>query len=557
MRRGRLLTGSALLAAISIIGTACSSDGSASNPASVPTGSHQAVAGQADAGQVAAGQDPVPGDPPQTVTRADVDAAIDAWKPMIADALTDTGVPGIAVGVVHDDELVYAEGFGVRDVDTREPVDEQTVFQLASISKTISATVIAGLAGAGRVGWDDPIVGHLPGFALADPYVTEHVTIADMYSHRSGLPDHPGDDLEELGYDRQEIIERLRYQPLTPFRANYDYTNYGLTAGAEAAVADTGLTWEAAADQYLFEPAGMTSTVSTVQELLAAPNHATPHTVHADGTWGADFLQQPDPASPAAGVSSNIVDLARFLRLQIGAGTLDGRQIVEPNALTRTHLPQNIVGFPALLEQPVSPTGRVPQYGLGWFTGVTDTGHTRYGHCGAFSLGASTCLVVVPGQRLGVVVLTNGTPIGVPEALTEQFVDLALTGSADVDWTTIYRDAFASALHPEPDAALAEVSNPSPAAPDATYVGDYANPYFSDVSVRVGDDGLEMVMGPARRVFPLTHHDGDVFAYLPPGVLGVTEGPVTFTVEGDHAVTMHIGGFFDKTGQGTVRRVGA
>lgn len=137
----------------------------------------------------------------------------------------------------------------MRDVKTRVPVDKRTVFHLASVSKSLSATVVAGIVGhrpaqrTAPLKWTDPVVKHLPSFALADPYVTEHVTLADVFSHESGLPDHAGDLLEDLGYDQAYVLHAPRLEPLDPFRAHYAYTNFGLTAAAEAAAAAAKRPW--------------------------------------------------------------------------------------------------------------------------------------------------------------------------------------------------------------------------------------------------------------------------------------------------------------------------
>lgn len=147
-----------------------------------------------------------------------VDNAVAKLDGMVQDLLDKTGIPGMAVAVVHGGKTVYAKGFGVTDVRTGAKVDPDTVFQLASLSKPLGATVVAHQVGQGAVGWDTPIVSKLPWFALSDPAVTQMVTVGDLYSHRSGLPDHAGDLLEDVGYDRRAILERLRQLPLAPFR---------------------------------------------------------------------------------------------------------------------------------------------------------------------------------------------------------------------------------------------------------------------------------------------------------------------------------------------------
>ncbi|WP_432277975.1 serine hydrolase domain-containing protein [Nocardia cyriacigeorgica] len=160
--------------------------------------------------------------------------AVDRVGGLAEELMESSGIPGMAVAIVHNGDVVYSEGFGVGNVDTKSEVGPDTVFQLASVSKSVGATVVAQQVSAGAVEWDTPIRQLLPDFALGDPYVSEHVTVGDLYAHRSGLPDHAGDLHEDLGYDRAEVLERLRLLPLGPFRNSYEYTNFGLT-GAGAA----------------------------------------------------------------------------------------------------------------------------------------------------------------------------------------------------------------------------------------------------------------------------------------------------------------------------------
>ncbi len=168
--------------------------------------------------------------------------------------------------------------------------------------------------------WDTPVVSKLPWFALSDPYVTGHVTIADLYSHRSGLPDHAGDKLEDLGYDRRQALERLKYLPLAPFRISYAYTNFGVTAAAEAVAAAAGKPWEDLSDEVLYRPLEMTSTSSRFADFTARPNHAVNHIKVAD-KWEPRFQRDPDAQSAAGGVSSSVNDMAHWLIMLLGNGS--------------------------------------------------------------------------------------------------------------------------------------------------------------------------------------------------------------------------------------------
>jgi CubicO group peptidase (beta-lactamase class C family) len=156
-----------------------------------------------------------------------------------------TGVPGVAIAVVRRDQAVLVRGFGVRQLGRSEPVDAHTVFPLASLSKPITSTVLAGVVGDGRASWDTPVTTQLPGFRLGPPAIAASVTLRDLLSHRSGLSDHAGDPLEDLGFDRATILEQLSLQPLgNRFRATYAYTNFGFTAAAEAVARQQGSSWE-------------------------------------------------------------------------------------------------------------------------------------------------------------------------------------------------------------------------------------------------------------------------------------------------------------------------
>jgi CubicO group peptidase (beta-lactamase class C family) len=160
---------------------------------------------------------PVPPAPAPSVSQEQVDRALSSLDGLVTDAMDRTGVPGVAVAVVYRDQVVYSKGFGVREVGRPEPVDPDTVFQLASVSKPLASTVVAGVVGQGVVEWDQPVGRYDPSFALSDPYVTEHATIADLLSHRSGLHTGAGDLLEDLGFDREYILSHLDQQPLDPF----------------------------------------------------------------------------------------------------------------------------------------------------------------------------------------------------------------------------------------------------------------------------------------------------------------------------------------------------
>jgi CubicO group peptidase (beta-lactamase class C family) len=422
------------------------------------------------------------------------------------DLMKKSGIPGMAVAVVHGGKTVYAKGFGVKDVRTGDKIDPDTVFQLASLSKPLSATVVAHQVGTNAIGWDTPIVSKLPWFALSDPVVTQMVNVGDMFSHRSGLPDHAGDMLEDLGYDRRYVLERLRQLPLDPFRISYAYTNFGLTAGAEAVAVSAGKSWEDLADEVLFRPLAMASTSYRFTDYEARPDRAVGH-IHVDGRYEPRYVRDADPEAPAGGVSSSINDMTRWLTMVLANGSHEGKQIVDSKALLPAVTPQ-IVSSPA-----TEPAMRSGFYGYGFNVGSTSAARMELSHSGAFELGAGTNVVILPSADVAIVALTNATPSGVPESLTAEFADLVQFGEVREDWYKLYGDIFKQMEQPVGSLVGHQPpANPAPAAPLASYVGTYNNDYWGTARVTEKGGKLQLALGSKLDV-PLNHWDGDVFTY--------------------------------------------
>ena len=239
----------------------------------------------------------------------------------------------MAVAVVRDGRAVYAKGFGIRKVGAPEPIDADTVFQIASLSKPVTATIVARQVAAGVVAWDTPVVKHLPWFRLKDPWVTSHVTIGDLLSHRSGLPDHGGDTLEDLGFDRRQVLERLRLLPLAPFRISYAYTNFGFTAAAEAVAVASGKDLATLSEDVLFKPLGMNSTSARFADFEKRTNRALRSRQDRRRAFSANISASPDAQAPAGGVSSSVNDMARWLAMVTQGGKFEGRAFIEQKAL--------------------------------------------------------------------------------------------------------------------------------------------------------------------------------------------------------------------------------
>ena len=479
-----------------------------------------------------------------------VENAVGRLDAIVEDLMAKSGIPGMAVAVVHGGKTVYSKGFGVKDNragtvsdNPANKVDPDTVFQLASLSKPLAATVVAHQVGEGALSWDTPLVDKLPWFALADPGVTKMVTVGDMLSHRSGLPDHAGDLLEDLGYDRRVVLEKLRDFPLDPFRISYAYTNFGFTAGAEAVAVSAGKSWEDLSQDALYGPLGMTSTSSRLDEYLDRPDRAVGH-IHIDGKYQPDYVRDPQAEAPAGGVSSSVNDVSKWLTMLLANGTHNGKQVVDPKALLPALTPQSV-------SSPASePAMRSGFYGFGFNVGTTSGARQELSHSGAFELGAGTNFVALPSADVAIVALTNATPSGGPESLTAQFADLVQFGEVREDWWELYHQAFVEMEQPVGSlVGQRPPANAAPPAPLASYVGQYSNTFWGPARVTETADGLQLALGP-KLVVPLKHWDGDVFTFSfvtensPPGSISKA------TFDGDWLRLE----YYDEDGKGTFSR---
>ena len=492
-----------------------------------------AACGGGQSSDAGAEQSKDPGPPSQK----NIDTALAQLDGMVSGIMASTGVPGVAVAVVQGERKLYSKGFGSRDLRIASPVDADTVFQLASVSKSIAATVVAREVGLGHVSWNQPVRELLPWFELLDASATQQVTIGDLLSHRTGLPDHAGDRLEDIGYSQREVLERLRYLPLNGFRTNYNYTNFGFTAGAIAGAARSGTEWATLSEQSIYQTLGMSRTSSRFSDYITRDNRAVGHSKYS-GKWLPDTVRMPDAQAPAASVTSSVNDMAKWLSMLLGEGVFAGRRVLEISALTPVLSPQ----------MRTSATGN---YGYGFNVNTTSAGRRSYGHSGAFGLGAATAFKIVPSTGLAIVILTNGYPIGVPEIIGEQFFDLVEYGAIQRDYAKLVGPTFAALLAPEGSLfGVARPTSPKQHQALSAYVGTYRNNYHGPLQVTASGNTLSLTLGVTPLRLLLTHWDGDVFTFA---ITNENASPGTISKASFSAgrVTLE---YFDQQGLGTFAR---
>jgi CubicO group peptidase (beta-lactamase class C family) len=421
---------------------------------------------------------------------ADAASALPMAPPAIDDlarrAMKAFEVPGMAVGVVKDGQLVYARGFGVRELGKSSPVTPDTVFQIGSNTKAFTAAALAILVDEGRIRWDDKVIDHLPQFRMYDPYVTREFTIRDLLSHRSGLGLGAGDLMfyPSTDFTRAEIMKGLRFlKPVSGFRTQYDYDNSLYMVAGEIIPAVTGKSWEDFVEERILKPLKMSSCVSRFDRLKSGANFAEPH-AFVDGVLRHIPVEDIRVIGAAGSINCNVGGLAKWVETQLAAGqTPDGSRLfseassgqmwsvttaraVSPElaALLRTHF---------------------EGYGLGWDL-LDEFGYKRVSHTGGVP-GTSTWIAMIPELRLGVIVLTNTGDGSAMEAVGNEIL-AGYAGGPQRDLVAVLAAHRADLAGADDEVASgvekALKTARAPALPLDAYVGRYSDPWRGDATIR-------------------------------------------------------------------------
>lgn len=443
-------------------------------------------------------------DPPKARFPAELDR-------YIGKVLADGHIPGIAIAVVRNDSVLVAKGYGVRELGKPGRVDANTVFDIASLTKSFTATAAAMLVDQGLLRWDDPVRRHLPEVSLPDSTLTANATVRDFLSHRTGL--EPANMMWVLtANDRREVLRRVRYLRVAqPPRQSMVYSNVGYTVAGEAIAAAAGTSFEVLLRDRVITPLGLRSTTWTYEQAGRMSNAATPHATIAGRQQPIRRERQRHSTAAAGAVQSSVNDLTRWMRLHLNNGVLDGRRHLSDSTMQTMHSIQVAIPTTPAMRAARLVQDSVVGYGLGWQV-MDYRGHPLLWHTGSGD-GQLAYMALLPRQRLGVVVLVNtwSVPL-VHGALVNRILDTYL-GYEARDWA-----GEALARLPEmrrvQDSALqvmkAMKSPTPPPLPLGRYAGRYDNPLFGPILVRAETSGLTFQMGDGQ-IADLEFHGGNAF----------------------------------------------
>ncbi len=425
----------------------------------------------------------------------------------IEQARSEWNVPGLSVAIVKDGNVLLVDGFGVRELGKPEEVDADTLFAIASNTKAFTAAAIAMLEEERKLNWDDPVQQHLPWLQLYDPYVSAEIRVDDLLCHRSGLGTFSGDLLWwGTPYTPEEVLRRAKHLPATGrFRADYGYSNLMFLAAGEVVHQTSGRSWSEFVHERILSPVGMTRTATSIKALDTLGNFASPHKPTLEMVKPIPWYNW-DTMAAAGGIISSANDMAKWLNVQLAHGKIDDEHRLFSDASSRRMWsPHTIIPFSAAAQKR-SPTTHYKAYGFGW--SLADyKGRMTVSHGGGYD-GMYSHVMLVPEERLGVVVLTNSMT-GISSAITQTVID-AFLGGDQTDWLTQGlerdrhdREAFYKRIM---DATTPKVEGTQPSHDKEACVGTYHCPLYGDATVTLENGNLILRLLPnPELVADLTH----------------------------------------------------
>lgn len=416
--------------------------------------------------------------------QTDLPQNFDEW---IESGRKDWSVPGMAVGIVKDGEVVYAKGFGEKRLGSKAAVDANTVFSIASVSKNMTAAALAVLVDEGKIGWDDKITTHIPWFQFKDPWVTDQITIRDALTHRVGLGRILGNRLQFMTESsRDEVLYQMRYMDFEkPFRSNFVYNNIMYSLAGQIIQYTDGRTWNQFLQEELFEPVDMTHASTSITALENQENVAYPHQ-EINGKVVEISRRNWDNAAPAGGVNASINDLNKWMLMQLQTpGTYENKTIVSRQAMNEIHKPQ-------MLRGQTDAMGAQNSYGFGW--SVTDYKGKRVITHGGATDGFNTAMYLLPELNVGVVVVGN-TFNRFGNAVAYQVMD-SFIGEIDRDWNEYflsnYKKQYNQAQKARKEIDDARIKKTKPTLLLDDYVGVYKSEAYGKVVVKKQGKNLKI-----------------------------------------------------------------
>ena len=431
--------------------------------------------------------------------------ALEGFDEVVAKGLAALKVPGAAVAVVKDQEVILAKGYGFRDVEAKLPMTADSLLAIGSSSKAFTAFAVGALVDQGKVEWDNPVRTYIPWFRLYDAQAGERLTPRDLVTHRSGLPRHDLVWYNNRTATREALVRSLAYLPPTAdLREKWQYNNLMFLTAGYLVETMTGKSWEDSVRELVFGPLGMGRSNFSVLESQKDKDFALPYG-ERDGKVVKIPFRDITLVGPAGSINSSAKEMARWVAVHINGGKLGDKQVIGAATLADLHAPHMTTGDVA-----DRPDITAADYALGWFVD-NYRGHGRVHHGGNID-GFSAMVSLWPNDGLGFVVLTNKNGTGLPELLIRTAADRILELEA-VDWIgdAAKRLAEGEAVGKKADEKKMTRRRPgtAPAHKLDEYAGDYKHPGYGDLAVTLKGTQLSFTYNSITT--PLAHWHYETF----------------------------------------------
>ena len=433
----------------------------------------------------------------------------------VAKAIKDAEIPGFAIAIVKDGKIIVAKGYGVRELGKPELVNEDTIFDTASLTKSFTAAVIASLVDEKKMTWDAPVRRYLPTLEFPDPYLSANITIRDLLSHRTGIHASNGAAFF-TGVDRSQLLGLVKnMRVVAPFRTQFIYSNVGYTIAGEAAAVAAGTTWQDLITKRIIVPLGMKRTTSVFSSTPAMGNISSGHAlIYSKGVQIVTAREgmQRDVTGPAGAVQSSARDMATWMIFQLGDGTFEGKRILSAGALAEMHSPQTII-LPNEAFRRSRQIGYYGAYCMGWqvydYRGKRMVWHTGAGD------GQAAWMALLPESRLGVVILSNSWKGGAAlnNAILSRIVDHYL-GLPTRDYVAEFREWSMRSTQQQMEGLrqfqATQIRNTKPTLPQSEYAGVFRDQLGLEVKIWLEGDQLKLQYGGGETA-AVTHWNYDTF----------------------------------------------
>jgi CubicO group peptidase (beta-lactamase class C family) len=439
-----------------------------------------------------------------------VEARLNGFDAYMAQVMKDWDAPGIGIGIVVRDSLVFARGYGFRDYGTRLPFTPMTTQPIASNTKLFTAVAVGMLVEEGKLRWDEPIKQFVPTIRFYNDDLDRLVTIRDMLSHRTGVTRHDA-IWYKSAFTRRELWDRLRYlEPTAPIRTKFLYNNLMFTGAGQVIEELSGHTWEQFVQRRIFDPLGMSRSTLNIDDNLKGPEPAVPYSERRDSTvlYRQPYYTAEVAIAPAGAINSCVLDLSRWVIALLNGGRVGGKQVI-PEAVLRETMAPSIALPNAALESRGWGENLNQYYGMGrWVSSYR--GHLLALHGGDLP-GFHSQISIMPNDSIGVIVLVIGdhaAPLynGLTYVIYERLLGMSLTPWSERLNAIRLRNKTAR-TSARAGAGAGRVSGTTPSHPLEDYLGEFVHPAYGVITVARSDTGLTFAFHSIQLPLTRFHYD--------------------------------------------------